>query len=278
MGSAILSGVLESCAKSKAAGEKPRIAHFIATVQSQGSAQGLKTRFAKYGDVLEVLQADNVSAMRKADIVMLACKPYLANTVLKADGVRAALAGKLVISVLVGSPVAKLEAAIYHAGPRRDDEAEFYIKRVMPNIAADLGQSMSVMEATSMPDEYEDMADWIFLQVGKTANVAPGLFDVGGVLAGATGAFFTVAFDGILDGAVKQGLKRADAKKILTQSLFSVATLLESGEHPAELREKFSSPRGTTIEGLLSLEEDRVRHGFSKAVIASSKRSEEIGK
>jgi pyrroline-5-carboxylate reductase len=216
--------------------------------------------------------------MRKADIVMLACKPYLANTVLKADGVREALAGKLVISVLVGSPVAKLEAAIFHAGPRCDDEAGFYIKRVMPNIAADLGQSMSVMEATSMPDEYEEIADWIFLQVGKTANVAPELFDVGGVLAGATGAFFTVAFDGILDGAVKQGLKRADAKKILTQSLFSVASLLESGEHPAELREKFSSPRGTTIEGLLSLEEDRVRYGFSKAVIASSKRSEEIGK
>ncbi|TVY83410.1 Pyrroline-5-carboxylate reductase [Lachnellula suecica] len=278
MGSAILSGVLESCAKSREAGESPRIAHFIATVQSQGSAQGLKTRFTKYGDALEVLQADNVSAMRKADVVLLACKPYMANTVLKEAGVREALEGKLVLSVLVGSPAEMLEAAIFHAGPRRKDEAVFYIKRVMLNIAADLGQSMSVIETTSMPDEYEEISDWIFLQVGKTAPVTPELFDVGGVLAGVSGALFTVAFDGILDGAVKQGLKRADAKKMLTQSLFSIASLLESGEHPAVLREKFSSPRGTTIEGLLSLEQDGVRYAFSKAVIASSKRSEEIGK
>ncbi|TVY55234.1 Pyrroline-5-carboxylate reductase [Lachnellula cervina] len=278
MGGAILSGVLESTAKSQLAGEAPRIEHFIATVQSRGSAQALRNKYSKYGESLEVLQADNVSAMRKADIVMLACKPYMADTVLKADGVREALEGKLVVSVLVGSPPEKLSAAIYHAGPRRRDEAEFYIKRVMLNIAANLGQSISVIETTSMPEEFEEISDWIFQQVGKTAPVAPELFDVGGVMVGVSGALFTVAFDGILDGAVRQGLKRADAKKMLTQSLFSVAALLESGEHPAVLREKFSSPRGTTIEGLLSLEEDRVRHAFSKAVIASSKRSEEIGK
>lgn len=277
MGSAILSGVLESCAQARAAGETPRIAHFIATVQSQASVQGLKNRFAKYGDVLEVLQGDNVSAMQKADIVLLACKPYMADKVLKAEGVRKALAGKLVISVLVGSPPEKLKAAIYHEGPRRQDEADFYIKRVMLNIAADLGQSISVIETTDMPEDFEVISDWIFSQVGKIVPVAPELFDVGGVLVGVAGALITVAFDGILDGAVKKGLKRADAKKLLTGSLYSTAALLESGEHPAVLREKFSSPKGTTIEGLLSLEEDRVRHAFSKAVIRSSDRSEEIG-
>jgi pyrroline-5-carboxylate reductase len=128
-----------------------------------------------------------------------------------------------------------------------------------------------------MPKQYEETTDWIFLQLGKIQPVAPDLFDIGGVLAGASSALLSVAFDGMLDGAVKQGLKRADAKKILTQSLFSMAKLLEN-EHPAVLREKFSSPKGTTIDGLLSLEEDRARYAFSKAVIASTKRSLEIGK
>ncbi len=72
-------------------------------------------------------------------------------------------------------------------------------------------------------------------------------------------------------------MKRADANKILTQSLISLATLLQN-EHPAVLREKFSSPKGTTIAGLLSLEEDRARYAYSKATIASSERSKEIGK
>lgn len=228
--------------------------------------------------MLEVLHADNVTAMQKADIVLLSCKPYLAETVLKAPGVRDALGGKLILSVMVGNPPTKIEAMIYHTGPKREDEKMFYMKRVMLNIAADLGQSMAVMETSSMPEELEKVSEWIFQQVGKTAPVAPELYDVGGVMAGVAGALFTVAFDGMLDGAVKQGLKRADAKVMLTQSLFSVAALLESGEHPAVLREKFSSPRGTTIEGLLSLEEDRVRWAFSKAVVASSKRSEEIAK
>lgn len=96
-------------------------------------------------------------------------------------------------------------------------------------------------------------------------------------MAGASGALLSIAFDGMLDGAVKEGLKRADAKKILTQALFSLATLLESGEHPAVLREKFSSPKGTTIDGLVSLEEDRARWAFGRAVVAATRRSKEIG-
>jgi pyrroline-5-carboxylate reductase len=277
MGSAILSGVLESCARDQANGEKPKISHFIATVNSEGSAKALKKRFEAYADHFEVRRGENVAAMREADIVILAFKPYMIDLVLKQPGVLAALRGKLVISVLVGSPPAKLEAAIYNENPSLKPEHPIYIKRAMLNIAAEFRESMTVIETTNMTQEYEEITNWIFLQLGKIAPVAPDLFDIGGVLAGASGALLSVAFDGMLDGAVKQGLKRADAKKILTQSLFSMAKLLET-EHPAVLREKFSSPKGTTIDGLLSLEEDRARYAYSKAVIATTKRSLEIGK
>ena len=133
---------------------------------------------------------------------------------------------------------------------------------------------MTVVEHTNVPEDMMELTNWIFLQLGKTAPVTPDLYDIGGVLAGASGVFLSVALDGILDGAVHQGLKRAQARAILTQTLVSLAKLLEEGNTPDVLREKFSSPRGTTIEGLLSLEEDSVRHAFSKAVIKSTHRSQ----
>lgn len=281
MGAAILSGVLESCSHAEANGQQPKISRFIVTVNSESSAERLRKRFAAYAeyphvDRFIVEHGDNVGAIEMADIVILAFKPYMIDHVLRAQGVRRALAGKLVISVLVGSPLHRLEAAIFHDGERTKKEKPFYIKRAMLNIAAEFRESMTVIETTNIPQEYEEITEWIFLQLGKIQRVAPELFDISGVLAVSSGALLSVAFDGMLDGAVKQGLKRADAKKILTQSLFSMAKLLES-EHPAVLREKFSSPKGTTIDGLLSLEEDRARYAYSKAVIASTKRSLEIG-
>lgn len=280
MASAILSGVLKACALAESAGDTPRISRFIATVQSEGSAAALRSRF---GDNVEVIRGDNVKAMNEADVVLLGFKPYMVDQVLRVDGVSKALQGKLVISVLVGSPVQKLEAAIcqWKSGPGAvyQTSGKFFIKRAMMNIAAEYGASMTVVETNeSIPPEMNELTNWIFLQCGKIQPVSPELYDVGGVMAGASGALLSVAFDGMLDGAVSQGLKRADAKKILTQALFSLATLLENGEHPAVLREKFSSPKGTTIDGLLSLEEDRARWAFGRAVIASSKRSQEIGK
>ena len=276
MATAIVSRVVESCEETRATGADPRISRFIATVQSQMSEERLRSTFARYSHSFNITRGDNLTAMREADIVLLGCKPYMAKEVLGADGVRDALQGKLVMSVLVGSPVEKLEAIIYGSGPPKK-EHKCYIQRAMPNIAAELGASMTVIESTSMPHHFQDVSNWIFSQVGKIAPVAPELFDIGGVIAGTTGAFVSVALDGLLDGAVNQGLKRADAKKMVTQALFGLAKLLENGEHPAVLREKCSSPRGTTIDGLLQLEEDRVRYAFSKAVIASSKRSREIG-
>ncbi|KAK0099397.1 delta 1-pyrroline-5-carboxylate reductase [Cadophora gregata f. sp. sojae] len=277
MAGAILSGVLDSCAKTQALGETPRISRFIATVNSERSARRVKSQFAKYSDRLEVIQGDNVKAMNEADVVLLGFKPYMIDLVLTVDGVREALAGKLIISVLAGSPVEKLNAAIFWAGPETEDEKPFFIKRAMMNMAAEYGQSMTVLETNPfIPNEYEDLIEWMFSQLGKTAPVAPELYDVAGVMAGASSALLSVAFDGMLDGAVSQGMKRADANKILTQSLISLATLLQN-EHPAVLREKVSSPKGTTIAGLLSLEEDRARYAYSKAIIASSERSKEIG-
>lgn len=271
MGSAILSGILDSCAKTLEKGEEPRITKFIACVNSKGSAQGLESRFEKYSDRLSVLQQDNILGMYAADIVLLACKPYMAEKVLTAKGVSNALEGKLVISILAGFPIERLQSFIWG-----QSEPRCFAIRAMCNIAAEFGESMTVIETTNISEDLLELTDWIFRQLGKTSPVTPDLFDIGGVLAGPSGAFLSVALDGILDGAVSQGIKRAQARTMLTQSLIGLAKLLEQGNTPDQIREKCSSPRGTTIAGLLSLEEDRVRHAFSKAVIASNHRSQNM--
>ncbi|RFU30400.1 hypothetical protein B7463_g5932, partial [Scytalidium lignicola] len=283
MGASILAGVLRSYTKAVNSSQTPVISKFIATVSSEASAQRLKSRFSDYANQLEIQSSGNDVAMKKADIVLLGFKPYMVNSVLAKPGVKEALKGKLVISVLVGTPPAKIYCAIagsddlqYMAQPY--EQREYHIRRVMPNMAAEFGEGMSVIEKNSLAPEYESIVDWVFLQVGRIAQVTPELYDLGGVLTGTTSPFFSVALDGMLDGAVSQGLRRGEANRILSQTLRGLATMLDNGEHPALVREKAASPRGTTIAGLLSLEADGVRAAYSNAIIKATERSIQIGK
>jgi pyrroline-5-carboxylate reductase len=270
MGTAILAGVLGACRKERLAGAEPRIGRFFACVNSDASVERLKNRFNADLDHLGVVQKQNTMATYQADIVLLACKPYMIDAVLGEEGMAEALRGKLVISVIVGTPPAKLYAAI-GCSP-----IFCFIVRAMLNIAAELGESMTVIETTELPGDFWEITNWIFLQLGKTTAVAPDLYDIGGVLAGMSGVLLSVALDGILDAAISQGIKRPEARKIMAQSLIGLARQLEQGHTPDQLREKTSSPRGTTIEGLMSLEEDRVRYAYTKAVVKATKRSQDI--
>lgn len=280
MGTAVLSGVL---ANHKTATQAP-ITKFIACVQTPSSATRLKSTFAQHLDDLTILQNDNLIAFQDADVILLACKPYLAGSVLSARGVRDALAGKFLISVLAGSTPAKLEALIYgdaegSVESARSSEHRCHIMRATPNLAAALGCSMTLLEAPAappLPPELADTASWIFSRVGAVKHVAADVFDAASVVAGAGIAFLTVAVDGMLDGAVAEGVGRGEAREMVAQTLKGMAELLAGGAHPAVLREEISSPRGTTIRGLLALEEGRVRGSFSRAVMEAAGRAREI--
>jgi pyrroline-5-carboxylate reductase len=268
MGSAILQAVIASCRIDFDRGIEPRFTHFFACVQSEGSCDRLDARFNQSWPFVTVLRQQNVVAISKADVVLLGCKPYMIDAVLGEEGVRDALKGKLVISVLVGTPPAKLRAAM------GVEEGHCYIVRAMPNTAAELRESMTVVENVKLPGDMAELTSWILNQLGETANLAPELYDAGGVLGGASGVFLSVALDGILDAAVSQGIKRPIARKIMAQSLIGLGKMLEAGHIPDELREKTSSPRGTTIEGLMALEEHRVRYAYTQATVRATKRSQ----
>lgn len=271
MGTAILAGVLKACHQERSAGVEPTIGKVNACVKSDASVQRLRDRFKEDAFRLHVAK-ENVDPVKVADIVLLACKPYMVDEVLGEKGMAEAIKGKLVISVIVGTPQAKLYAAMGAS------LGHCYIVRAMLNIAAGLGESMTVLEITNVPLDLWAITNWIFLKLGKTTAIPPDLYDVGGVLAGMSGVLISVALDGILDAAVNQGIKRPEARKIMAQSLVGLARLLEEGHTPDQLREKTSSPKGTTIEGLMSLEEDRVRYAYTKAINKATKRSQDIAK
>jgi pyrroline-5-carboxylate reductase len=198
----------------------------------------------------------------------------MAADILSGKGVRDALKKKLVISLLAGSAPQKLENYIY-SDPK---DVNCSITRVCPNMSAEVGESMTIIQESkpALSEKFESIQNWIFNQCGTTRMVNGDVFDASACLAGSAIAFMTIAFDGLLDGAVYEGVKRTEAQAILSQTLLGLAKLMQQGQHPATLRENSASPRGTTIRGLLKLEKASVRAAFSESIIESTARAKNM--
>ncbi|KAF7882401.1 uncharacterized protein EAF02_005764 [Botrytis sinoallii] len=306
MGTSILTGILN--AKSKGAATDSNINTFIATVNTMASVIRLRKKFHSSESRVHILVGNDgvLQAMQKADIVLLACKPYTIEGVLSMQGVKEALGGKLVISVAVGTPVEKMTAAIgiSESSIGKGKGKEIAIVRAMPSLAASFGESNTVVEISPsmvLSQQNKSIVRYIFRCIGSIVEVGPGQYDAASVMAATSMAFLTVALDGILDGGVKEGIKRCEGRDILVRSLKGLVGLLEGkGEESSgddgkrdgkangrqkekskgmtgdEIREQFSSPRGTTIEGLVGLEEDRVRYAYCRSVMRATKRSLEM--
>lgn len=279
MGGAVLAGVLDSVEKAKKLGSSGQvpISSFIVSVHSKNSAEKLSSSFSAYAKQIVITQ-DNMQVFQESDIIMLGFKPYMAEDILKGEGVREAIEGKLVISLLAGSSPPKLEGFIYGEDDSTSRDKRCRVTRVCPNMSAEVGESMTIIETSTppLPPQFAAVTEWIFQQCGRTRPVEPELFDASAALAGSAIAFMTVAFDGLLDGAVYEGVKRTEAQALLSQTLMGLAKLMQEGQHPATLRENSASPRGTTIRGLLKLEKASVRAAFSEALMESTARAKSM--
>ncbi|GFF50577.1 pyrroline-5-carboxylate reductase [Aspergillus udagawae] len=270
MGSAILSGLLDATRSTTDSNgnASAKISRYIVSTKSAASAQRLRDEFREDDCRVSIKHMHNLLAMQEADIVLLACKPYLAEEVLSEPGVREALAGKLVVSIMAGKTPEAIEKYIYGDSPADTIDSKAIIVRAMPNVAARLRQSMTIIEIhNSLSSDLTDTLTWIFEQIGKVKFLATDLFDIGSMLVGSSIAVLTVPLDGILDGCVAEGIRRADALEMAAQNLIGMAGLLREGVHPAILRESISSPRGCTIQGLLTVEKEGVRGACAQAMI-----------
>lgn len=285
MGGAILHGVLkaafsQSDSSTESSNDLP-VSRFIACTKTASSAERLKASLpAEQQAHVEVTssQAVPIEIMKRADIVVLGFKPFMAEDVLGSKGVREALAGKLVISLLAGQTPQDLTRMIREG--TSGSFADPVIIKVIPNMGAQFGESMTIIETPEepIPAQMTEIVDWMFTKVGAIKYLPPSQMDLGSVLVGAALATLTIPIEGILDGCVAEGLKRPDAMELVLKGIRGLSAALESGIHPAALRESISSPRGCTIRALLALERAGSRADYADAIIQGTEHLKTMNK
>lgn len=248
----------------------------LACVKTLESGTRLQKIFLSHGAKVEIVVDDNVRAAGLADIVLLGHKPYSLNTVLGQKGMANALKGKLVISILAGIKEAQIHEVLASAVADKPP----HVIRVMPNIAAQIKQSTSVISEPdpNIPTAMVNVTKWMFEKVGKVSILPESMFGLATVLTGACIALTTIAVEGILDAAVVEGMPRAKAQELLSQCLLGTSMLLSEGMHPSVLRESISSPRGCTIQAVTQLERSNVRSAFTDAVLKGTDHERSMGK
>lgn len=267
MGSAVLDGLLDAI-RADDGPTPPRISRFIAYTHTPSSAQRLHEKYGSgaHAPRVRVLHARIVDAIRPADVVVLGFKPYMARAVLGAAEVRRALRGKLVVSMLAGLSAAEVRGLCGDDG----GAAGPVVAKAVPNVAARCRRSMTILESPedgAVPPREAELVEWLFGRVGSVKWVAAGLVNAGSMLMTACLAALSVPVEGLLDGSVAEGLRRADAMEIAVQGIYGLGAMLAAGVHPAVVRETISSPRGCTIQSLLTVEKAATRAVFAQALI-----------
>src|ERR1700759_1434613 len=251
---------------------------FIACVRRNQSAKRIQDILGRYQrPITSVYINENVKAVEEADVIILGCKPQMFREILTVSGMKEAVAGKLLISILAGVSVDQIESTLY--GSSLPSNA-CRIVRAMPNTASFVRESMTVI-ATSTPPlqpEWNTLVTWIFSRIGRVVHLPPSAMAASTALCGSGPAFAALVLEALADGGVAMGLPRAEAQLMAAQVMMGTAGLVISGEHPAILRDKVSTPGGCTIGGLLVLEEGRVRGTVARAVREATVVAGQLGK
>lgn len=212
---------------------------------------------------------DNNACIAEASIVVLSVKPQVMAGVLA--GIAAHLPEQaLVISVAAGITTAMIEGYLREG---------VHVIRAMPNTAAMVGRSATAIAAGSHASSQDlEVAREIFDAVGRTVVVDEVHLDAVTGLSGSGPAYIFMIIEALADAGVKVGLSREIALELAAQTLMGSAhMLLETGEHPGRLKDQVTSPGGTAIAGLHTLEAGGLRTTLINAVEAATRRARELG-
>ena len=214
--------------------------------------------------------ADNVEAVKTADIVVLSVKPQVMGKVLpplrgRVDGV------SLIVSIVAGAPIKMISSGLLNAR----------VVRSMPNTPGQIGKGITVW--TSSPDvspEQLKQAELMLGALGDQIFVGDEQYlDMATALSGSGPAYVFMFMEALIDAGVHMGFSRRDAEKLVAQTILgSVEYAMQSGLHPAQLRNQVTSPGGTTAEALYHMEKGGLRTVLTDGVWAAYKRSTELGK
>ena len=214
--------------------------------------------------------ADNREVARSATVLVLSIKPQIMDKVLREIGDQIA-PGTLVISIAAGVDTETIEAAVPE-GVR--------VVRAMPNVCATVGAGATAISAGRHASE-DDMvtARAIFDAVGITVTLDETHLDAVTGLSGSGPAYIFLILEALADAGVKVGLSRRNAQRLAAQTVMgSAKLLLDTDEHPGRLKDMVTSPGGTAIAGLHTLEEGGLRTTLINAVETATKRARELGR
>ena len=211
--------------------------------------------------------ATNAELAAASDVLVLCVKPADALEALRA--MSGALGGKLVVSIVAGLPTSALQAAAGTAAR---------IVRVMPNTPALIHQGAAAFAlGGSATADDAAVTEKIFGAVGLVVQVKEELLDVVTGLSGSGPAYIYMVIEAMSDAGVLLGLPRDLALRLAAQTVAGAAGMvLETGRHPAALKDEVTSPGGTTIAGLAALEAGALRSTFFQAVRAATERAREL--
>lgn len=190
------------------------------------------------------------------DTVIMACKPYQIDDVLSQIGDK--LTGKNLISVAAGWTHETFASKLSGVN----------IQCIMPNTPAMVGEGVFLFEETnSLSSEDKEECKKMFEALGVVVDMPTRLMGIGGAVSGCGPAFMDLIMEAYADAAVKYGIARNTAYKLVAQTMLGSAKLqLETGKHPGVLKDEVCSPNGTTIRGVASLEENGLRNACIKSI------------
>ena len=213
--------------------------------------------------------ATGPEAVAASEVIILAVKPKDMQALLQS--LPEGGGNALFISIAAGVTLSQLQQWL---------GANQRVIRVMPNTPAQVGQGYSAFaRASGVTDADADLARQIFSAVGQVDEVPEYLLDAITGLSGSGPAYIFTIIEALADGGVLMGLPRAAALRAAAQTVLGAAQMvLNTGEHPASLRDAVTSPGGTTIAGLEQLEAHGLRNALLQAVRKATERSKELGK
>lgn len=236
--------------------------HVTATVKHEEKAENLAKELGVN------VSTNNRESVKDADIVLLAVKPQIVGDVLK-DTKPVIGKDTLIISVAASVPTSYIEQRTGEKVP---------VIRAMPNTCSTVGCGMTgICRGQHASAEHLEIAKTMFNAVGRAVVVDEKNMDAVTGLSASGPAFAYIILESLAEAGVKVGLPRDVATLLAAQTMKgSASVVLETGDHPALLKDAVTTPAGCTIDGILELEEGKLRVTLIKAVVKATQRAGEL--
>lgn len=209
-------------------------------------------------------------AVLAGETLLLAIKPQVFDAVAtELQGETLERSRPLIISILAGVSLGRIETGF----------PQCPVVRAMPNTPATVGAGITAIAAGQHTQPaHRELAQRLFRAVGEVVEVPEALMNAVTGLSGSGPGYVAVMIEALIDGGVAAGLPRMTATQLAIHTVLGTAQLLrESGIHPAELKDRVTSPGGTTIAGIARLERSGFRSALIEAVQAAQRRAQELG-